>query len=30
MAWVTSFTDEDPLGIVELNDFVFGANPRSV
>lgn len=28
MAWVTSFTDEDPLGIVELNDFVFGANPR--
>ena len=28
LAWVTSFTGEDPLGIIELNEFVFGANPR--
>ncbi|KAL9952505.1 hypothetical protein ACROYT_G039772 [Oculina patagonica] len=28
LAWVTSFTGEDPLGFVELNEFVFGANPR--
>lgn len=28
LAWVTSFTGEDPIGIIELNEFVFGANPR--
>ena len=28
LAWVTSFTGEDTLGLVELNEFVFGANPR--
>lgn len=28
LAWVTSLTGEDPLGIIELNEFVFGANPR--
>lgn len=28
LAWVTSFTSENPLGLVELNEFVFGANPR--
>lgn len=28
LAWVTSFTDGKPVGLVELNDFVFGCNPR--
>jgi len=28
LAWVTSLTGEDPLGIIELNEFVFGTNPR--
>ena len=28
LAWATSFTGENPLGFVELNEFVFGANPR--
>ena len=28
LAWVTSFTGEDTLGLIELNEFVFGANPR--
>ena len=28
LAWVTSFTGENTLGFVELNEFVFGANPR--
>ena len=28
LALVTSFTDGTPLGHVQLNDFVFGANPR--
>ena len=28
LAWVTSFTGEDTLGFIELNEFVFGANPR--
>lgn len=28
LAWVTSFTGENPLGLIELNEFVFGANPR--
>ena len=27
-AWIMSLTEETPLGIVELNEFVFGANPR--
>ena len=30
LALVTSFTDGTPLGHVQLNDFVFGANPRFV
>lgn len=25
---MTSFTGEDTLGLIELNEFVFGANPR--
>lgn len=28
LAWVTSFTSENPVGLIELNEFVFGANPR--
>lgn len=28
LAWVTSFTGENTLGFIELNEFVFGANPR--
>lgn len=28
LAMVTSFTNNDPVGLVQLNDFVFGANPR--
>lgn len=28
LAWVTSFTGENPVGLIELNKFVFGANPR--
>ena len=28
VALVTSFTDGTPLGHVQLNDFVFGTNPR--
>ena len=28
LAWVTSFTGEDTLGLIELNEFVFGANAR--
>ena len=28
LAWVTSFTGENTLGLIELNEFVFGANPR--
>ncbi|EDO48542.1 predicted protein [Nematostella vectensis] len=27
-AWVTSFKDDKSLGMIELNDFVFGENPR--
>jgi len=28
LAWVTAFDSEDPLGMVQLNDYVFGENPR--
>lgn len=27
-AWVTSFTGENALGFIQLNEFVFGANTR--
>jgi hypothetical protein len=30
VALVTSFTDGAPLGHVQLNDFVFGTNPRYI
>ncbi|XP_031570984.1 uncharacterized protein LOC116305254 [Actinia tenebrosa] len=28
LSWVTSLRDDSPVGIVELNDFVFAENPR--
>ena len=28
LAWVTSFTGEDTLRLIDLNEFVFGANLR--
>ncbi|KAK3748742.1 hypothetical protein QZH41_015689 [Actinostola sp. cb2023] len=27
-SWVTSLVDETPVGLIELNNFVFGENPR--